>query len=161
VKERTSKLTRHTTGQNYRARSEIGAKQCGDHKSGGELEPKRRLRRASPQILGAKGGRERQTIWSTCAVFVKWLVVGMLAASASVWVVKASRPPALPDQVAIPAPQAVEQAAVREMEQANPVGRGPITTPEALASFTAAEERHRKCQARREELMHLMIAAGR
>jgi hypothetical protein len=57
--------------------------------------------------------------------------------------------------------QAVEQAAVREMEQANPVGRGPITTPEALAFFTAAEERHRRCQARREELMHLMIAAGR
>jgi hypothetical protein len=45
------------------------------------------------------------------------------------------------------------------MVQANPMGRG-FTTPEALETFMAAQERHRRCQARREEQMHLMIAAG-
>ena len=34
-------------------------------------------------------------------------------------------------------------------------------TPEALADFTASQEKHRKLQARREELMRLMIAAGK
>lgn len=57
--------------------------------------------------------------------------------------------------------QAAEEAAVRAMQEANPMGKGRFTTSEALAKFTAAQEKHRKCQARREELMHLMIAAGK
>jgi hypothetical protein len=52
------------------------------------------------------------------------------------------------------------EAARQEMMAANPMGRG-ITTPEALAKFTAAQEKHSKLQARREELMRLMIAAGK
>jgi hypothetical protein len=52
------------------------------------------------------------------------------------------------------------EAARQEMKPANPMGRG-ITTPEALAKFTAAQEKHSKLQARREELMRLMIAAGK
>ena len=54
-----------------------------------------------------------------------------------------------------------ERAAHRSMMEANPMGKGRFTTPEALAEFTAAQERHRKCEARREELMRLMIAAGK
>ena len=50
---------------------------------------------------------------------------------------------------------------MRAMKEANPMGKGRFTTSEALAKFTAAQEKHRKCQARREELMHLMIAAGK
>lgn len=57
--------------------------------------------------------------------------------------------------------QATEAAALRAMNEANPMGKGRFTTPEALAYFTAAQEEHRKSQARREELMHLMIAAGK
>ena len=56
--------------------------------------------------------------------------------------------------------QAAEEAARQEMMAANPMGRG-ITTPEALANLTAAQEKHSKLQARREELMRLMIAAGK
>jgi hypothetical protein len=47
------------------------------------------------------------------------------------------------------------------MNEANPMGKGKFTTPDALADFTAAEEKHRECQSRREELMRLMIAAGK
>jgi hypothetical protein len=57
--------------------------------------------------------------------------------------------------------QAAEGAAARAMEEANPMGKGRFTTPEALADFMAAQEQHRKCQSRRKELMHLMIAAGK
>ncbi len=57
--------------------------------------------------------------------------------------------------------QAVEEAARQEMMAANPMGKGRVTTPKALAAFTAAQEKHSKLQARREELMHLMIAAGK
>ena len=47
------------------------------------------------------------------------------------------------------------------MMAANPMGQGRFTTAEALAKFTAAREKHSKLQARREELMRLMIAAGK
>jgi hypothetical protein len=57
--------------------------------------------------------------------------------------------------------QAAEEAAFRAMEEANPMGKGRFATPEALADFTAAQEKHRKCQARREELMRLMIATDK
>jgi hypothetical protein len=57
--------------------------------------------------------------------------------------------------------QAAEEVARHEMEEANPMGRGRFTTPEALAKFTAAQEKHRKCQVRREELMRLIIAPGK
>jgi hypothetical protein len=57
--------------------------------------------------------------------------------------------------------QAAEEAAVCAMKEANPMGKGRFTTPEALANFTAAQQKHRKCQARRKELMYLMIAAGK
>ena len=57
--------------------------------------------------------------------------------------------------------QAAEEAACREMIAANPMGKDRVTTSEALAAFTAAQEKHRKLQARREELMRLMIAAGK
>jgi hypothetical protein len=57
--------------------------------------------------------------------------------------------------------QATEEAALRVMNEANPMGKGTFTTPEALAYFTAAQEEHRKSQARREELMHLIIVAGK
>jgi hypothetical protein len=57
--------------------------------------------------------------------------------------------------------EADEQAAHRAMTESNPMGKGRFTTPEALADFTAAQEKHRKCRARREELMRLMIAAGK
>jgi hypothetical protein len=57
--------------------------------------------------------------------------------------------------------ETAEQAAFRAMTEANPMGKGRFTTPEALADFTAAQEKHRKCQVRREELMRLMIAAGK
>jgi hypothetical protein len=57
--------------------------------------------------------------------------------------------------------QAAEEAALRAMNEANPMGKGKFTTPDALADFTAAEEKHRECQSRREELMRLMIAAGK
>jgi hypothetical protein len=56
--------------------------------------------------------------------------------------------------------QATEEAARQEMMAANPMGRG-ITTPEALAKFTAAQDKHSQLHARREELMRLMIAAGK
>jgi hypothetical protein len=55
--------------------------------------------------------------------------------------------------------EAAEQAAFRAMNEANPMGKGRFTTPEALANFTAAQKKHRKCQVRRKELMHLMIAS--
>jgi formylglycine-generating enzyme required for sulfatase activity len=54
-------------------------------------------------MMGAQSGRERQSIWPTWAVFARWLVVGVLFVSASVWVVKATRPRALPDEIAVPA----------------------------------------------------------
>jgi hypothetical protein len=57
--------------------------------------------------------------------------------------------------------QADEEAALREMMAANPMGQSRFTTPEALANFTAAQEKHSKLQARREELMRLTIAAGK
>jgi hypothetical protein len=57
--------------------------------------------------------------------------------------------------------QAAEEAAFRAMNEANPMGKARFTTPEALADSTTAEEKHRKCQSRREELMRLMIAAGK
>jgi hypothetical protein len=57
--------------------------------------------------------------------------------------------------------QAAEEAAVRAMEEANPMGKGRFTTSEALADFQAAQEKHRKCQARRKELMRLMITASK
>ena len=57
--------------------------------------------------------------------------------------------------------QEAEEAARHAMMVANPMGKGRVTTPEALAAFTAATEKHSKLQARREELMHLMIAAGK
>jgi hypothetical protein len=47
------------------------------------------------------------------------------------------------------------------MIAANPMGQGRFTTPEALANLTAAQEKHRRLQGRREELMRLMIAAGK
>ena len=56
--------------------------------------------------------------------------------------------------------QATEEAALRAMNEASPMGKGRFTTPDALADFTA-QEKHRKCQSRREELMRLMIAAGK
>jgi hypothetical protein len=56
--------------------------------------------------------------------------------------------------------QAAEAAARQEMMAANPMGKARLTTPEALKAFTVAEEKHRKLQARREELMRLMVAAG-
>jgi hypothetical protein len=56
--------------------------------------------------------------------------------------------------------QADEEAAKQEMIAANPMGRG-ITTPEELAYFTAAQEKHGKLMVRREALMGLMIAAGK
>ena len=40
-------------------------------------------------------------------------------------------------------------------------GKGRFTTPEALEQLTAAQEKYRKREARREELMLLMIAAGK
>jgi len=57
--------------------------------------------------------------------------------------------------------QADEEAARQGMVAANPMGKGRFTTPEALAAFTAAQEKHRNCQARREELMRLMAATGK
>ena len=57
--------------------------------------------------------------------------------------------------------EADEQAAHRAMMEANPMGKARFTTPEALAQLTAAHERYRKCKARREELMRLMIAVGK
>jgi hypothetical protein len=41
------------------------------------------------------------------------------------------------------------------------LGSGRVTTPEALAQLTAAQERYRKCKTRREELVRLMIAADK
>jgi hypothetical protein len=41
------------------------------------------------------------------------------------------------------------------------MGQGRFTTAEALANFTAAQEKHRKLQVRREELMRLMTTAGK
>jgi hypothetical protein len=55
--------------------------------------------------------------------------------------------------------QAAEEAARREMTAANPMGQG-ITTPEALARFTEAQEKYRKLKAHRQELMRLMASAG-
>jgi hypothetical protein len=57
--------------------------------------------------------------------------------------------------------EADEQVARRGMIDANPMGKGRFTTPGALAQLTAAQERYRKCKARREELTRLMIAAGK
>jgi hypothetical protein len=57
--------------------------------------------------------------------------------------------------------EADERAARRAMIEANPMGKGAFTTPEALAQLTAAQKRYRKCKARRAELMRLMIAAGK
>ena len=59
--------------------------------------------------------------------------------------------------------EADAEAARRAMVEANPIlkGKGRFTTPEALAQLTAAQEKYRKCEARREELMRLMIAAGK
>jgi hypothetical protein len=57
--------------------------------------------------------------------------------------------------------QADKEAARQEMMTANPMGKGRFTTPEALTMFTAAQEKHRKLQARRERLMRLMVAAGK
>jgi hypothetical protein len=57
--------------------------------------------------------------------------------------------------------EAEEQAAHRAMTETNPMGKCRFTAPEALADFTATQEKHRKCQARRKELMRLMIAAGK
>lgn len=56
--------------------------------------------------------------------------------------------------------EAAEAAAHREAMAANPMGQGRFTTPEALAKFTAAQEKHRKLQAHCQELMRLMNAAG-
>ncbi len=42
--------------------------------------------------------------------------------------------------------QAAEEAALRAMVEANPMGKGRFTTSEALADLTAAQEKHRKCQ---------------
>jgi hypothetical protein len=55
--------------------------------------------------------------------------------------------------------QAAEEAAHREAMVANPMGRGG-TIQEALNALTAAQEKHRKLQARRQALMHLMAAAS-
>jgi formylglycine-generating enzyme required for sulfatase activity len=49
---------------------------------------------------GARGDREQQMIRRTSAVFVKWLVIGTLVGSASVWLIDVSRPPAVTDDVA-------------------------------------------------------------
>ena len=59
--------------------------------------------------------------------------------------------------------EADADAPCRAMVEANPIlkGKGRFTTPEALAQLTAAQEKYRKCEARREELMRLMIAAGK
>jgi hypothetical protein len=57
--------------------------------------------------------------------------------------------------------QADEEAARQEMMAANPMGQVRFSTPEALAAFTAAQEKHSKLQAWREELMRLMIVAGK
>ena len=46
-------------------------------------------------------------------------------------------------------------------DAANPMGQGRFTSPEALAKLTAAQEKHRELQARREELMQLMIVTGK
>jgi hypothetical protein len=56
--------------------------------------------------------------------------------------------------------QAAEETAHREAMAANPMGRG-MTTPEKLMALTAAQEKHRKLQARRQALMHLMAVAGK
>jgi hypothetical protein len=56
----------------------------------------------------------------------------------------------------------LEEAQVEEREAhaavlaANPMGKARFTTPEALAAFTAAQERHRKAQARCSELARLI-----
>jgi hypothetical protein len=55
--------------------------------------------------------------------------------------------------------QTAEDKARREMNAANPMGQG-ITTPEALARFTAAQEKYHKRRAHREELMRLMASPG-
>jgi hypothetical protein len=57
--------------------------------------------------------------------------------------------------------QADEEVALPKMVAANPMGLGRVRTSEALANLTAAQEKHRKLQVRREELMRLMIAAGK
>jgi hypothetical protein len=59
--------------------------------------------------------------------------------------------------------EADAEAARRAMVEANPMrsAMGRVTTPEALAQLTAAQEKYRKCEARREELMRLMIDAGK
>ena len=59
--------------------------------------------------------------------------------------------------------EADAEAARREMTEANPIlnGKGRFTIPEALAELTAGQEKYRKCEARRQELMRLMIAAGK
>src|SRR6266849_260480 len=52
--------------------------------------------------------------------------------------------------------QAAEAAAHREEMAANPMmDQRRFTTPEALAKFTAAQEKHRKLQAHRQELTRL------
>jgi hypothetical protein len=56
--------------------------------------------------------------------------------------------------------QAAEEAAHHEAMAANPMGQGRFTSPEALAKLTAAQEKHRKLQVRRQALMHLVAAAG-
>jgi hypothetical protein len=48
--------------------------------------------------------------------------------------------------------EADAEAARRAMVEANPMGKGRFTTPEALAKLTAAQEKYHKCEARREEL---------
>jgi formylglycine-generating enzyme required for sulfatase activity len=107
-----AQLTELTTSQNHRMRSEIETKQRPQFV--GHLEPERRLRPTNTPILGAQDGRERQKLWPRWAMFVRWLVVGALVSSASIWVIKASRPPPLPDAVATsePAPGAVTRGQV-------------------------------------------------
>lgn len=47
------------------------------------------------------------------------------------------------------------------MVAANPMGHGSFTTPESGAALTAAQEKHRKCQSRRKELMRLIVGTGK
>jgi hypothetical protein len=57
--------------------------------------------------------------------------------------------------------KAAEAATRREAMAANPMRQERFTTPEALAKFTAVQEKHRKLQERREELMRLMVTVSK
>jgi hypothetical protein len=54
--------------------------------------------------------------------------------------------------------EVAEARALREAEAADPMGKGRLTTPEALAKLSQAQEKHRKLKAHRRELMYLMAS---